>query len=642
MESRVTDRISHRVVDRLTRLKTLDWRSREMTNRFLTCAVSLAILVLILARCAPTPRVPGEAPPTRPPAIGRANEAALMKQAEDLFAQERFQEAAEIYEHILKSFPESPVENETRYRLAQSYHHLRQPAETVRVLRELVEFDLPKPRRVKILALMAESHLNLEKPFDALRWYLAALEEADDPDLTAELQARIQQVLSENLSDIELREIAFIYRNTYLSGYAKFLLAQRALSEGDIELSRQMLSDLLRFHSHEDFFPEVEAFLKEIEGFVPDEYVLGCILPLSGRGASRFGEPSLNGIELAIHAFEPDYDRLNLRLIIKDSKASPEQAARAVEELVLEEGVLAIVGPLFRATSEAAAKKAEELGVPLISLTTKRDITQEGDFVFRNGISYPLQMRSLVAYAIEILRLHRFAVLYPDDGYGKTLTNLFIDEVYRLGGDVVALESYADRQMDFGLEIKRMAKIRDEKSRGRQDQKHYDPIIEFDAIFIPDQADRVAQIAPQLPYYNIYGVTLLGTNAWNNPGLLEKAGKFIQGAVVVDEFFRGSQSPNIRDFVDRFDKTFSEEPTILAAQAFDAARILVSLLEERPILSREAMREALATVQDFKGVSGFNGFDTTGNPLKTPFLLTIEGNEFVEVSPDLIETVDHQ
>ena len=618
------------------------WRDRKMTRRFLSRAILLGILALIVAGCAPRQRPREKLPSTGLPSAKEANDATLMRIAENLFDEEKFQEAAEVYENILQNFPQSPILGEARYRLALCYSHLDQPERTVETLRPLVEIDLPAPRKVRIFSLIAKSYLNLEKPLDALRWYLAALGAADNEDLKAEIQERIRKVLSENLSETELREIAYIYPDTYLEGYARFILAQRLFRAGEVDLSRRLLSEVLRFHSHEDFFPEVEAFIEELEEFVPDEYVLGCILPLTGPGASNFGEPSLNGIKLAIHAFEPDYTDLNLRLIVKDSESSPDRAAQAVEELVHGQGVLAIVGPLFRATSEAAAKKAQELHVPLITLTTKEEITQEGDFVFRNGLSYPLQIRSLVTYAIDYLGLHRFAVFYPNDGYGRTLSSLFIDEVYRQGGEVVTLESYTNRQMDFGHEIRHMVKIQAKETSGRGEQKQYNPIIEFDAIFIPDQAERVALIAPQLAYYNVYGVILLGTNTWNNPSLLEKAGKFVQGAFLVDEFFKGSQSPAIADFVDRFQNTFPDEPTILAAQAFDAAGVLVTILEDHPILSREEMREELTKIQDFPGVSGFSGVGPTGDATKTPFLLTIQGNRFQEISHDVFERLDYQ
>ena len=609
----------------------------RLFSRFLCCG----ILATVIVACAPKQRLPDEALPTHPPEVKKTTETALMRLAEDLFSQNQFAGAADRYQQLLRDFPGSPLEREARYRLALCYERLDQPGQTVEALRQLIGVDLPPPRQVKVFTLLAESYLKLAQPFDALRWYLEAFEAADNDESREQTLQTIRQVLSERLSQAELREVAFIYRRTYPGGYARFLLARYLLKTGQAELSRQMISEVLRFHSQDDFFPEVEAFVEELQDFVPDEYVLGCILPLTGKGAAIFGQPSLHGVELAIHAFEPDYTDLNLRLVVKDSKSSPQEAVRAVEELVFEEGVLAIVGPLLRTTAEAAAQRAEELGVPLITLTTKEDIAREGDFVFRIGLSYPLQIRALVTHAIDELNLYRFAVFYPDDGYGKTLTSLFIEEVYRQGGDVVALETYGDKQMDFGREIKRMVKIREEQAEGRDAQTHYDPVIDFDAIFIPDHADRVALIAPQLAYYNVYGVTLLGTNTWNNPDLLEKAGKFVQGAFLVDEFFKDSRAPAIAEFVYRFRGTFAKEPNILVAQAYDATRILVSLLENHPIISRLAMRKELADIERFSGVSSFNGFDPTGNARKEPFLLTIEQNGFMEVSSRTMPALDY-
>jgi len=186
-----------------------------------------------------------------------------------------------------------------------------------------------------------------------------------------------------------------------------------------------------------------------------------------------------------------------------------------------------------------------------------------------------------------------------------------------------------------------MFKIQDEETIGRKDQKFYEPVIEFDGIFIPDQADRVALVAAQLAYYNVSGITLLGTNTWNDFSLLEKAGEFVEGALLVDEFFKESRSPVIRDFVDRFRETFPEDPTILAAQAFDATNVFVTLLENNPILSREAMRSELSRVRDFPGISGFKGFDPSGNAMKTPFLLTVQGQAFSEVSLSVTDRLNH-
>jgi tetratricopeptide (TPR) repeat protein len=145
----------------------------------------------------------------------KTNVATLMRQGEELLTQERFQEAAQTYEYIILSFPESPVQKEARYRLAVCYHQLNQPSKTVRTLRPLVGLDLPTPRKVKILSLMAESYLNLKKPLHTLRWYLMAVGEADDPEVRAELKERIRHILSEDLSLSLRRESRTFSRKTF-------------------------------------------------------------------------------------------------------------------------------------------------------------------------------------------------------------------------------------------------------------------------------------------------------------------------------------------------------------------------------------------------------------------------------------------
>jgi ABC-type branched-subunit amino acid transport system substrate-binding protein len=281
------------------------------------------------------------------------------------------------------------------------------------------------------------------------------------------------------------------------------------------------------------YYPQVEAFFERMKGeFVPEANVIGCILPLSG-GNRVYGIRSLLGIELAIHAFEPHYEGMPIKLVIRDSKSSPGEAETAVEELVDEEKAMAIIGPLLSVTSEAAAKRAQELEVPIITLTQREDVAEIGDFVFQNCLTNSQQVNALVSFAIDEMRLSRFAILYPRDLYGIKLTHLFIDAVMRRGGEIMGVQSYDNEQMDFGGQIKRLVGLQDVKAQ-KGKKVDFEPVIEFDGLFIPDYSNRIGLIAPQLAYYNVIGITLLGTNAWNSPELVSEGGKYVDGSIFVD------------------------------------------------------------------------------------------------------------
>ena len=68
---------------------------------------------------------------------------------------------------------------------------------------------------------------------------------------------------------------------------------------------------------------------------------------------------------------------------------------------------MAVIGPLARRTSEAAAAEAEALKVPMISLSVTTSIADLGDYVFRNNISWEQEVEALLDYATEYLQARR-------------------------------------------------------------------------------------------------------------------------------------------------------------------------------------------------------------------------------------------
>ena len=52
------------------------------------------------------------------------------------------------------------------------------------------------------------------------------------------------------------------------------------------------------------------------------------------------------------------------------------------------------------------------------------------------------------------------------------------------------------------------------------------PIIDFEAIFIPDSPGKTGLIVPQLAYFDIKDVYLLGTNLWHSDALIKIADQY--------------------------------------------------------------------------------------------------------------------
>ncbi len=81
--------------------------------------------------------------------------------------------------------------------------------------------------------------------------------------------------------------------------------------------------------------------------------------------------------------------------------------------------MIAIIGPLARKTSEAAAEEAERLRVPLISLSLTENIPELGEFIFRNNQSWKQEIQELLEYATSELQACRFLILYAKTREGR-------------------------------------------------------------------------------------------------------------------------------------------------------------------------------------------------------------------------------
>jgi ABC-type branched-subunit amino acid transport system substrate-binding protein len=336
---------------------------------------------------------------------------------------------------------------------------------------------------------------------------------------------------------------------------------------------------------------------------------------------------------------------VGLELFIRDTHGESEKTVAALEELVGVEKVIAVVGPLTSKNAAAAASRAQALGVPLITLTQKESVTLEGDMVFRNFLTQSREVKRLLDCAVEEMGLTRFAVLYPDNAFGRNLMNLFLDQVKKVGGVVTAAEPYDSEETDFAEQIRKMtgrhgpsaggglSRMREmwspEMEERRIRPEEPEPIIHFDAVFIPDHVQSVVMIAPQLLYHDVRDVLLMGTSLWHSPELVQEAGDYVQGAIFTTGFFGGSDDPRVVRFVREYMEAFDAQPGLLAATGYDTIRLLQERMSTSDIRTRKGLQRDLLERRGVEGVTGDLSFDGDGEVTKAPLVLRVSGKSFV-------------
>jgi branched-chain amino acid transport system substrate-binding protein len=351
---------------------------------------------------------------------------------------------------------------------------------------------------------------------------------------------------------------------------------------------------------------------------------------LTGSTAT-FGVSTKNGIELYM-------DRLNaaggvgglkIHMIVEDDQSKPEEAATAVNKLIAQDGVVAVLGEVASSRSMAAAPICQAAGVPMITpSSTNPKVTELGDYIFRVCYIDPFQGEVIAKFARNTLHLTRAAVFRDQkNDYSVGLANYFTDAFEKLGGTVVSDESYSEGDQDFKAQLTVIK------------SKH----PEF--IMVPGYYTEVGLIARQARELGIK-VPLLGGDGWVSDRLLEIAQDALNGCYFVNHYWVDDPNPKVREFVDSYRKRYNATPDGLAALAYDAAGVLTAALErlhtedpkafatlegpanEQQKQARAKLRDLIAATKDYPGVTGRITLDAHRNAVKTGVFLGIKDRSY--------------
>ncbi|MGQ9921988.1 MAG: ABC transporter substrate-binding protein [Desulfobacca sp.] len=535
---------------------------------------------------------------------------AWLRTAELYGIQGNWLEARRRYEALLTMKTDSGLALQARYGVGQAHYKLGNLPEAERVLENLSASTLPAALRFKTNALLTEISLqtgNVTQAFSRL-----LLVAKDLPSGEEEWFQDLKTRLLERASLAELASLADLYRDTPLSAGVLLQLAKLELQAGRPEQAAKWLQALQqRFPDSPEATQGKQLGLgTEKPPAPPTPGAVGCLLPLSGEDAEA-GSQVKNGIELAAA-------QTGIPLIVQDCGGNAENVAAAVAELADNPAVTALLGFLPSALAETAAAEAQRLGLPLLALTQKKDVTLGRSLVFRDFLTHRLMLQALVRYATTTKGWQRFAILYPNSRYGQTLARQFGDEINRQAARLVGQASYQEGGGDLAQAVQTLTQIPANLTGG--------PVL--DAIFIPDAAPMVAAAAQELGLTNLKGVPLLGTNLVHTPAALQQ-GDILAGLLFADGFLATAPDPLVKAFVADFRQRYQHPPGYLAAQGYSSMRLLAETIRQNPALSRQELAPQLQLQQPPPGFSLFQGFTYEREAKVATKTITIRQGQFV-------------
>jgi branched-chain amino acid transport system substrate-binding protein len=346
-----------------------------------------------------------------------------------------------------------------------------------------------------------------------------------------------------------------------------------------------------------------------------DTIRVGLYASMTGNVAT-LGQGVRQGIEMKFHETNSagGVNGKKIVLFVEDDRGNPEEAQSAAAKLISKHQVVAVLGAITSGGSLAGGPICQSNRIPMLTPgATNPKVTQIGDFIFRICWVDSFQGTLMAKFATSVLKVQKAAILFDiGTDYSSGLTQVFADSFEKMGGKIVARESFSTGDNDFSAQLTSI--------------RRHQP----DVIFVPAYYTEAGLIVLQARKLGIDS-KFIGTDGWESPVLSEIAGSALDGSYYCTHFFAEDPDPAVQQFVANFRKQYDHPPAGPSALGYDAAGILVNALKAvgpDPL----KIRDALAGTKNYPGVTGSITIDSNRNAVKPAVVIHYRGNkqEFVQ------------
>lgn len=336
---------------------------------------------------------------------------------------------------------------------------------------------------------------------------------------------------------------------------------------------------------------------------------IGFLAGTSGRVAD-LGISGRDAAQLAIEQCNQagGISGRRVQLITKDDQNQPEVGRRAVRQLI-DEGVVAIIGPMTSAVAMAVTPIANEGKVLLLSPTaTTESLSGRKDYFYRVTSTTRTYAAKSAEFIARTGRMHRAAAIYDLNNRSFALNWIenFEKRFSDLGGELIGATGFTSQADRTFLEIARNVL-----------NTHPDGIViaanSMDAALFCQQIRKLDTTVE---------ITLSDWGATER--LLALGGKSIEGITVVQAFDRESRNPRYQAFRKLFKDRFHREPGFPGVNTYDAAQVILTALRART--DGQPLRAVIQGIQQFEGLQSNFALDPFGDARRPQVSISIVRN----------------
>ncbi len=336
-------------------------------------------------------------------------------------------------------------------------------------------------------------------------------------------------------------------------------------------------------------------------------------IPKVGEGSKYAAEMWLEDVQKA-GGIEVAGEKYPVEIVVEDNESKAESAVKANTKMITQDDVMIIIGPQASSQAVPAGDVANNYETPMISpWSTNPATTTDRPYVFRGCFLDPFQGPVVANFITEEFGFTKAAVLYDvASDYPKGLAEVFKAAWEKTNGEgsVVAYESFTTKDTDFSSQLTKIIRSGAE------------------VLFTPQYYNEVPLIVQQAKDLGWKG-PIVGSDSWGSTETIKLCGEACYGLFFSSHYAAANATGATKEFIDRYNAKYGYVPDDVAALTWDALRLAQTAIEGTGKLTgkikedRQAVRNALAQVKDFQGITGNMTFTEEGDPIKCAVIVKI-------------------
>lgn len=361
-------------------------------------------------------------------------------------------------------------------------------------------------------------------------------------------------------------------------------------------------------------------FLVSCEPEMPKTIKIGFNIPLTGDipkvgESSKFVAEMLKEQVNAAGGVKIGEKSYFLEFIYVDNEAKAESATAAAIKLINQDKVLGIIGPQSSKQAIPAGEICNNSKTPMISpWSIKPETTKDRTYVFRACFLDPFQGHVAAKFATEEFKAAKAAVLYDIiSDYPRSLAEFFKEAFEKTHGpgSVVAFETFTTKDRVFSAQLLKIIRSR------------------ADLLFVPQYYNEVPLIVKQAHELG-WKKPIIGSDSWGSAELMNLCGDNCKGLFFSTHYAAAGAQGSTKEFIEKYREKYGYVPDEVGALTWDAIRIMIQAVQNTGVplsgdikKNRDAIKDQLAKIRDFDGITGKMTFNTKGDPSKCAVIVKI-------------------